>query len=96
MTKLPSNLGCWLLVIEIRPALVVCGDFQPVVVFRQDSTSLGVFPRDLTSSIAVSSKCLTGIEVLANFPVIFMGLCIVCCKLFHLPVSSKLDLYDPA
>ena len=78
MTKLPSNLGCWLLVIEIRLALV------PVVVFRQDSTSLSVFPQDLTSSIAISDKCSTGVEVLANFLVIFMGLCIVCCKLFHL------------
>jgi hypothetical protein len=41
-----------------------------------------VFFSEIRPPIAVSDKFSTGIEVLANFLVIFMGLCIVCSKQF--------------
>jgi hypothetical protein len=43
-----------------------------------------VFFGKIQPPIAVSDEFLIGFEVLANFLIIFMGLCIVCSKLFQL------------
>jgi hypothetical protein len=43
-----------------------------------------VFFGKVRPPIAVSNEFSTRVKVLANFLVIFMGLCIVCSKLFQL------------
>ena len=66
-----------------RPWYFAMGSNWPLLFSSKILLAL-VFFGEIQPPIAVSDEFLTGFEVLANFLVIFMGLCIVCFKLFQL------------
>jgi hypothetical protein len=58
--------------------------FDRSLLFPSVILSALVFFGKIQPLVAVSDEFSTTIEVLANFLVIFIGLCIVCSKLFQL------------
>jgi hypothetical protein len=58
--------------------------YDQSLLFSGEILSALVFFGKIRPLVAIFNESSTGIEVLENFLVIFMGLCIVCSKLFQL------------